>query len=143
MLVCDGDGKRRSYEDSVQPRNFIWDGQNISYQTGSDGSLNRTYTYRPSMYACPERSRGRELISQTREYHHGVYPGRSPRDGLDLASAESTSDRSVRWAQRCFYAREAGKTDCRSLTWNGRRSGSGRSPSAALRTSRLLPNGHD
>jgi len=58
-------------------RNFLWaraskrraassqssNGENISYQTGSDDSVNRNYTYRPSLYG--------ELISQDGPaFHH-------------------------------------------------------------------------
>ena len=71
-ISYDGDGKRRSLEDSSMLRNFLWDGQNISYQTGSDGSVNRTYTYRPSIYG--------ELVSQSGEFHH--YDGLGSTDML-------------------------------------------------------------
>jgi len=108
-ISYDGDGKRRSLEDSSMLRNFLWDGQNISYQTGSDGSVNRNYTYKPSMYACPERSRGRELIparrpagkSQSGAFHHGVHPERSRRDGLGCTARRPGS--------RCLCAFPAGQ----------------------------------
>jgi RHS repeat-associated protein len=61
-ISYDGDGKRRSLEDSVMLRNFLWDGENISYQTGGDDSVNRNYTYKPSMYG--------ELVSESGEFHH-------------------------------------------------------------------------
>jgi len=77
---CDADGKRRSLEDSSMLRNFLWDGQNISYRTGSDDSVNRVYTYRPSMYAELSPARRPAGKSQSGESHHGVCPERSRRD---------------------------------------------------------------
>ncbi len=43
-MVYDGDGKRRSYDDSAMVRTFLWDGENIARQTGRD------YTYNPQVY---------------------------------------------------------------------------------------------
>jgi len=63
VYTYDGDGKRRSFEDSVMLRNFLWDGENIARQTSSDGSTNRRYTYNPQAYG--------ELISQDGPtFHH-------------------------------------------------------------------------
>jgi YD repeat-containing protein len=42
-MVYDGDGKRRSYADSVILRNFIWDGENIARQTDVNGAADRQY----------------------------------------------------------------------------------------------------
>jgi hypothetical protein len=41
MSVHDGDGKRRSYADSVILRNFIWDGESIARQTDVNGATAR------------------------------------------------------------------------------------------------------
>ena len=62
----DGGGKRRSYEDSVMLHNFIWDGENILFQTDNSNTLDRDYTYNPRGYV--------ELVSQRGLFHHGVYP---------------------------------------------------------------------
>ena len=61
-ITYDGDGKRRSYEDSVMLRNFLWDGENIARQTDVNGSTDRDYTYNPQLYG--------ELISQSGLFHH-------------------------------------------------------------------------
>jgi RHS repeat-associated protein len=62
-MTYDGDGKRRAFGDSVMVRNFIWDGENIARQTGSDGTTDRRYTLNPQRYG--------ELISQDGPvFHH-------------------------------------------------------------------------
>jgi len=70
-VAYDGDGRRRSYADSVQLRNFIpphgrrasWDGENILFQTDSDNATCRSYTLRPELFG--------ELISQDGPtFHH-------------------------------------------------------------------------
>jgi len=56
-MTYDGDGKRRSYEDSAALRKFIWDGENILWQTDSANSAVVHYTHRPQTYGelvCPE-----------------------------------------------------------------------------------------
>jgi RHS repeat-associated protein len=71
----DGDGKRRSYADSVMLRSFLWDGENIARQTDVNNATNRNYTLDPQGYG--------ELISQDGPaFHHGVYPERSRGDAL-------------------------------------------------------------
>jgi len=40
-MTCDGDGKRRQYEDSAGLRKFVWDGENILLQTDSGGTTNQ------------------------------------------------------------------------------------------------------
>ena len=55
-MTYDGDGKRRSYEDSAALRKFIWDGENILWQTDSANSAVVHYTHRPQTYGelvCP------------------------------------------------------------------------------------------
>jgi RHS repeat-associated protein len=62
-MVYDGDGKRRSYADSVILRNFLWDGENIARQTDVNGAPDRNYTLNPQLYG--------ELISQDGPaFHH-------------------------------------------------------------------------
>jgi hypothetical protein len=56
MSVHDGDGKRRSYADSVILRNFIWDGENIARQTDVNNLTDRNYTLNPQLGVYPERS---------------------------------------------------------------------------------------
>ena len=46
----------------MQLRNFIWDGESILFQTDSNGTLNRDYTYHPQLYG--------ELVGQSRFFHH-------------------------------------------------------------------------
>lgn len=43
-MIYDGEGRRRSYEDSVMIRTFIWDGENVAWQT------QRAYTQAPQGY---------------------------------------------------------------------------------------------
>ena len=55
-MTYDGDGKRRSYADSVILRNFIWDGENIARQTDVNNLTDRNYTLNPQLGVYPERS---------------------------------------------------------------------------------------
>ena len=43
-------------------RKFVWDGENILFQTGSDNVLDRDYTYNPRGYG--------ELVGQSGLFHH-------------------------------------------------------------------------
>jgi RHS repeat-associated protein len=62
-MTYDGDGKRRSYADSVILRNFLWDGENIARQTDVNNLTDRNYTLNPQLYG--------ELISQDGPaFHH-------------------------------------------------------------------------
>jgi hypothetical protein len=65
-----GDGKRCRYQDNTGAldRTFLWDGQNIVRQVGSNGATNRNYTLKPAGFG--------ELVSQdaggagTAHFHH-------------------------------------------------------------------------
>jgi YD repeat-containing protein len=65
-ITLDGDGKRRSIEDSGGLRNLIWDMENILVETDSNDATAAAYTMAPEMHG--------ELISQRRSgatsFHH-------------------------------------------------------------------------
>jgi len=65
-VTLDGDGKRRSIEDSDGLRNIIWDAENILAETDSGGSTVAQYTLAPEVYGS--------LVSQRRSggtsFHH-------------------------------------------------------------------------
>ena len=65
-ITLDGDGKRRSIEDSDGLRNIIWDAENILAEVDSGGATVAQYTMAPEMFG--------ELVSQRRSgatsFHH-------------------------------------------------------------------------
>lgn len=65
-ITLDGDGKRRSIEDSAGLRNLVWDAENILAETDSGGTTEAAYTLAPEAYGS--------LISQRRSgatsFHH-------------------------------------------------------------------------
>jgi len=107
-ITYDGDGKRRSFEDSVMLRNFLWDGENIARQTSSDGSTNRRYTYHPQAYG--------ELISQDGPtFHH--YDGLGSTDRLTDASQNTV----ISYLYRAFGEQTVlSGSNPNRFTWVGR-----------------------
>jgi YD repeat-containing protein len=65
-ITLDGEGKRRSIEDSAGLRNLIWDLENILVETDSNDATAAAYTLAPEAYG--------ELVSQRRSgttsFHH-------------------------------------------------------------------------
>jgi RHS repeat-associated protein len=65
-ITLDGDGKRRTMEDSSGFRRFVWDKENILAETDSGGSTTAAYTMTPEQYGS--------LVSQRRSgassFHH-------------------------------------------------------------------------
>ena len=65
-ITLDGDGKRRSIEDSAGLRRMVWDGENILTELNNAGATLAAYTLAPEGYG--------ELVSQRRSgatsFHH-------------------------------------------------------------------------